>query len=323
MRAMRKALALVLLLSGCILIEDLSKKEPVPVPVPVPFPGSGQGGDVGTDQLWLVRIERGTANLASAYESLISDMTFQLAASGAQVRTIAVASLYDGRILWAQGENLPTPPASLAETLRHYANLTTEAPRICTTVALASLGTYLSGAQVHYPDELYTGEEMPDPRLRTGRPFVAPPGAFLVGIIDHGERPIDPDASGCKAGGQDPASTFAAADPATWLRTSEGTGLPRARTRFAFIGTGEGISTEELRSKCLGQPNFPTAVLDSLAASPVPFFDLVSKGMNERASGLASRIDLCEAIGGTWAEKAKVFTDAWVETLKQEFEKQQ
>lgn len=327
---MRKSLLSLVLVSGCIIIENPDVKEvPVPVPqtephaIPVPFPGSGKEGDLGTDQLWLVRIERGTANLASAYESLISDMTFQLATSGVQIRTIAVASLHDGRILWAQGEHLPVPPTSLAQTLRHHASQSSGAVENCTTDALAAMGRVLSAAQVEYPDALYDSEMPPDPRLQSGRVFTSAPGAFLVGVIDHLARPLAPSAPGCLHDGSDPATHFAGSDPAKWLRTADGAGLPRTHTRFIWIGTSEGVTTESLRSSCLAQPHLPSGVLDSLEASPVPFFDPVTRDMNAHATGLATRVDLCEAIGGTWSERAKTFADAWVEALVQIYEAEQ
>jgi len=74
-------------------------------------PGSGVGQDGGVGQLWLVRVDRGTANLASSIQQLIQRTTSAL--GGAKLspraspcsRSTTMAALVDGQ---TQGCNLNT-----------------------------------------------------------------------------------------------------------------------------------------------------------------------------------------------------------------------
>src|SRR2546430_15013698 len=88
------------------------------------------------------------------------------------------------------------------------------------------------------------------------------------------------------------------------------------QTRFLMIATPENGDAAAMRGHCLAVPNFPTTGLDVLAPSSQPFFDPWSASMNAIQEGLATRVDLCDALGSgaapTWAAMAK----QWYQTLE-------
>src|SRR5258708_37076388 len=57
------------------------------------FAGSGLRGDPGTGVLVMLRIDRGTANLADAIDHLVKQFTDQLDAAGLKTSSVAVADL--------------------------------------------------------------------------------------------------------------------------------------------------------------------------------------------------------------------------------------
>src|SRR5437868_14725664 len=76
-----------------------------------------------------------------------------------------------------------------------------------------------------------------------------------------------------------------------------------------MIATPENRDTAAMLAHCLAVPNFPTAGLDVLAPSSQPFFDPWSAQMNRTQEGLATRVDLCDALGSgaapAWHAMAK------------------
>jgi hypothetical protein len=106
------------------------------------FPGSGLRGDQGTGVLVMMRIDRGTANLADAIELLVKQFSDQLDAAGLKTSSVAVADLYRGNLIW--GTRLNTNPRrSLADALRLQAAQVDTTVRLsgCTTEGLRSIGS--------------------------------------------------------------------------------------------------------------------------------------------------------------------------------------
>jgi len=92
------------------------------------FPGSGLGQDGGTGQLWLVRIDRGTANLAQSIQTLIQRTTGALRDARLSPRGIAVVSLYDGALIWSTRDVSRDPLNTVATLLGARAALDNPAP---------------------------------------------------------------------------------------------------------------------------------------------------------------------------------------------------
>src|SRR6267143_1912199 len=187
------------------------------------FPGSGRGQDGGTGQLWLVRIDRGTANLADSIQRLIQRTTAALRDARLSPRGIAVVSLYDGAVLWSTQDASRDPLTTIATLLGARAALDNAPPAGCATFQLLDLGRRLSAI---------------------GSPvaaFANRPGALLVGMVDHGARPAplascgDPAAGAARAPG-------AGAAPVAGRRPPDDRRASRARAAACPTRAQEGRS---------------------------------------------------------------------------------
>jgi hypothetical protein len=258
------------------------------------FPGSGLKNDGGTGELWLVRIDRGTANLAAPIARLILDTSAALTAAKLGVRGIAILSLYTGDLIWVGTGPLPTDSStifnSMVTVLQSWASLDLPAPSTCATAALLTAGGNLSAINA-----------------RGVAPFGSIPGALMVAIVDHGARPVA--ISNCG----DPASSLDG-DPACWARFGNMV-LPRVQTRFAFFATPETGSTADMRASCLSVPGIPTQIIDALEASTFPYFDPLSTEVNAAQPGIAMRADLCQALGSGGYAQLTSFASSWAQLL--------
>jgi hypothetical protein len=272
------------------------------------FPGGGGNGDPGTGVLWLVRADRGTANLAASYATLIQTMTQELAGQGLDIRTTAVGSLYDPRVYWA-GEGKTLAVEDLRKVLEEAASSATgTSVSQCSTRALTLLGNELGQVPVVAPRSSNLG----------ARPFQMPHGALLVVLLDHAARP---QAYGpkCDSNVLSPAARFGGGREATqWLNTSlsGGWNLSRAQTRFLFVSTSEHESYAQLRERCASMSAFPRTALDSLAPSPIAYYEPFSFELNDFQQGLATQMDLCQAVAGDWKGFSREFAKDWVRLLK-------
>lgn len=253
------------------------------------FPGSGRGQDGGTGQLWLVRIDRGTANLADSIQRLIQRTTAALRDARLSPRGIAVVSLYDGAVLWSTQDASRDPLTTIATLLGARAALDNAPPAGCATFQLLDLGRRLPAI---------------------GSPvaaFANRPGALLVGMVDHGARPAPLASCG------DPAAALAA-DIACWAPFGS-VFLPRADFRFGFFATPETGTTAQMKTSCLAVPGLPVTTIDSLEASDFPFFDPLAQQMEQRQPGLATRFDLCRALGSDAPVALATFANSWAQLL--------
>lgn len=256
------------------------------------FPGSGLRGDNGTGVLVMLRIDRGTANLADAIERLVRQFADQLDAAGLKTSSLAVADLYRGNLVW--GTRLGAKPLRiLAEVLRTQAAQVDTTVRVsaCTTDGLRSIGSRVGN--------MFTEEGI--------MPFSPEPGAFAILMIDTGARPQP--LSACPG-----ASTFAT-NPASWL-FFYGPPLARPRIRFALAGTSESLSASTMRAQCLQISGFPSTALDVIAPSDVRFFDPLADQLNAVQAGFATRMDLCDVLGNDASKTLDDFAKRWVQVLE-------
>jgi hypothetical protein len=251
------------------------------------FPGSGIGQDGGTGQLWLVRIDRGSANLADSIQTLVQRTTAALRGAGLSPRGIAVLSLYGGDVIWATTDARTAPLNTIAAALRGRAALDNPAPAGCATSALLGVGRQLS----------YLG---------VNAPFAVRPGALLVGLVDHGARPASLASCG------DPVQL--AAETACWA-SFNGTVLHRAQFRFGFFATPETGTTATMQASCLAVPGFPVETLDALEPSSVTYYDPLTAWLDRSQPDLATRFDLCRAFGSDAPAQLGGFANAWSQLL--------
>lgn len=268
-----------------------------PPPPENPMPGSGQGTDTGTGVLWLVRVDPGTANLAESYASVVAKMNQGLAAAGFSVRTTAVGSLYESRLLWStQGAGTD----GLAAALTAEAQRSGATPTACSTQALANLGERLSSVSA--------GSSIP---------FSARRGVLLVGVLDHAQRPVAYASASCSYLGATPDVHFGTtAARAQWLNRTGGWTLPLLQTRFAFVATSEFETAGQQRARCDALAAFPNTALDVIAPSTNAVYPPWAMGLAQRQAGLARSFDLCEAVGGDFATQAGGFARDWAQALR-------
>jgi hypothetical protein len=278
-------------------------------PTPTPFPGSGLNGYSGTGVLWLVRIDRGTANLAASYATLIQGMTAQLAAEGFDVRVTGVASLYESRLYWSKaGKDLST--SELRTLLENAATSVGTAPGVCSTAALADVGGRLTSVPVMPPYASGPSSTMP---------FKSPLGALLVVMLDHGARPSGYGASDCGTGTTDPAGWFGGSrSPTIWLNraTTGAWNLPRSQTRFLFVSTSESETYEQMRARCAAMSSFPRTGLDAISPSARSFYAPFTIGLESYQDGLGTQEDLCNAVAGDWAGLSRGLAKDWAALLR-------
>lgn len=252
--------------------------------------GSGVDGDNGTAVLVLVRVDQGTANLADAIVTLLQGLNASLAKSGLLVTSVAVADLYEPvRMLWGARANGPSA-APLANVLRSASGTRAgPAPTTCTTAALLSDGAALPGWNAG-------GRGL----------FYPPPGALLVVLIETGPRPAP--LSGCAN-----SRLLWSADPEQWAALGRQT--HRGQTHFLFLATPENESADAMRARCAAVPGFPVTALDALAPSAMAFLDPLAAQMNGASAGLATRVDLCEALGAGAGARWEEMGTRWYQQL--------
>ena len=240
----------------------------------------------------MLRIDQGTANLAAPLQVLLKQITATLTQQGLLVTSVAVSELYAQETIWALRDQPKAPvPDTLAEVLRNVsASRAGTLPTSCPTDALMNEGASLWAWT-------YAGSV---------RPFMPGPGALMVILIDAGARPHP--LSDCRA------DDFSNADPVRWARLDRT--LRIRQTLFLMLATPENGDLTALRQRCAAIPGFPLAVLDVLAPSSMGFFDPWAAQMNARKPDLASRIDLCDALGSgapaLWGNIAK----RWYQVLE-------
>lgn len=259
------------------------------------WPGSMENGDPGAAVLFLVRIERGTVNLADRYAVMIDEALVELSNVGIRVNAWAVASLYTGEFVWTPYLGMSTrdaivEAASLAEPM---------ASRPCTVDPLAAIA-----------------RELPSRSDRTGAlPFYAPFSAFAVYVIDSGARPYAPDMAACAQEGQHPSAYFGA-DPAHWLVNVEARSLPRAQVRFLSVYTPEGITSAEAKQLC-ARMGMPQGTLDVIEASPVSFYVPFGDGLSAGQPGYWTGGDFCSAYT-SFVPRARGFAKDWRKVLERQ-----
>ncbi len=258
------------------------------------FPGSGVGGDPGTGVLFLVRIDRGTANLAARYEVMVQQALEELSDAKLSVHSVAVASLYSGQLLWS-----PNLGTSLAGVLTQAAASTDGNPDLpCTTAHLASLAA-----------------DLPTRTDPSGWPvFTTPFSAFMVIVLESGARPYQPGESACEVGGA-PAIAHFTPETASWLATPTGRSLPRPQVQFVTVATPEGVTTAEIKTAC-SQTSMDPSAIDSLEASPVAFIGPFASGLNSAQSDSAKQLDFCPQYAGKWASNISSTARSWVSRLR-------
>jgi hypothetical protein len=253
----------------------------------IPEIGSGKNGDNGTVVLVMLRVDQGTANLADGVEALLKQITDSLVGQDFGVLAVAIAEMYAPQHIWVVSPGLPVKSV-VADVIRTVsASRTAALPTACATAQLQDEGAKASS----WSQNGIT-------------PFRLPPAALLVVLIDAGARPQA--LSSCE--------TFPfSADPVYWLPTQH---RYRLATRFVMIATPESGDAAAMRSHCLAVPSFPTEAIDVIAPSAQRFFDPWSVQLNTLQAGLATRADLCDALGTGGQQVWDAMATQWRQQLE-------
>jgi hypothetical protein len=220
----------------------------------------------------MLRIDQGTANVASPLQAVLKQIAGALNQQGLKVTSVAVSDLYASKAIWASRDDRNPVPDSLVSTLRdEAASRDASLPTSCTTDALLSEGGRLW--------EWTWGSRV--------WPFTPGPGALMVILVDSGNRPHA--LTDCHS------DDFSNADPIQWARVDRT--LRIRQTLFLMLATPENGDLTAMQQHCSAVPGFPLTALDVLAPSSQPFFDPWAAQMNSRRPELANRIDLCDALG--------------------------
>jgi hypothetical protein len=259
------------------------------------FPGSGEH-DSGTDLIWLLRLDPGTATLADAEATLVGRAADALDARGFKLRSLAVLPLYGGAPIWTWMAGTDPGGTLYDALLARSAASSGAAPAACTTDALFAAGASLGALQ------------------GPGGPlFPSRPGALLVALVDPEARPLPLSAPRCGA----PIDRLAGSELPSWARYPDGSMMPRSATRYLFAATSEAEAADALRARCRAA-GLSAAQADVLAPSAAAFFDPLSAGLSARVDGLSLRADFCEGTTDGFAGGALAsFVDAWATALEQ------
>jgi hypothetical protein len=246
------------------------------------------------DQLWAIRFEPGTANLADAYTALVLETAKVLDVAGFERRAVLVVDLYRperglvfyGNVYtWMEDGVLKYEVPGLAPALLRESERSGPVPDACPGEALASTGATL------------------------GFTVGAKPHAVLAGIMDHGPRPRAYGDWRCG----DPAALYAGAD-ASWLAYADGP-MERAQTRLALLATSEELTAASQWATCFGTQGFPATALDVVAPSPLAFHGPWSRAMSALSWELPVSEELCGAIGGAWSRELTWVATGWASSL--------
>lgn len=273
----------------------------------VAWPGSGKNGDPGAAVLWVVRVDRGLANLAHEYAQLVADGNAQLEAAGFSVKATGVAVLYDEqRLLWGV-EGSAVGVSTLEGVLKSAAESTEGEPTRCSVRALSQLGAQLATGRT--PSGL--------------TPFAQRRSALWVGVLDHGPRPMayaDSASIECETAGLLAGDFFGQANTSAtqWLNRWAGFvwNVPVPQTRFFLAYTSESEDYTAMRARCSAIAAFPRAALDEIQPSAQRFWGPLKVGLEAWSAGLAAGQDLCDAAGGGGKDAIRAQADVWVGQLK-------
>ena len=287
---------------------ELQQKEP-PAISPPEAVGKGSKCVPGcdpttpTEVLWLVRMDRNLANLAASYETMVGETEDALRSRGFVIRNVSVGSLYDGQLAWTRGVSTLSLRGALQEKAAAAAP---NMPAACPSTRMAELMSALDQA-------LLTSKASGGGPVEGARPFHEPAGALLVIVADHADRTAQWTDAACNPQGVSPAQYFAASPHASWLNfASGGWNLLRPQVRFVFLATSEGtqVSFSQERERCAAA-GVKGSALDAIEPSDFVFYDPFAAGMNAYSAGIATRGDLCDAIGGGFKGRLGELAGQW------------
>jgi hypothetical protein len=329
-RTLSLALALSALAGACTIVapgQDAGPPKIIVVPRPDALPPPPP---VEASVLYVVNLERSSANLSGQYAALMGGFASYLSNVGLQIDEMGLIATYADefgpRVLMGRPNNAgapqPLPPltalqAAAAQGATGYEQLL---PVINATLGnisdmdipvalnlLASTGAFDGdGETSEAKNVIHVGEGIDTAALPANfggidrnALFPKPRDLFIVVYIQPLPRRCALGSAACQVDGRDPADIFRDTDAngaATWLHFPTGALRPEQIIHVA-IATTEGESLDAFRTRCSRVPGFPLNLFDVMAPSSNQFFVPLMSALNAAHGGTGHIGDFCTLIG--------------------------
>jgi hypothetical protein len=329
------------LLGGCTIVApggpDAGKPIIKYIPIPRPRPDAlPPPKPLQASVLYVVNLQRSSANLANQYAGIITGLAAYWTAAGLSIANMGLISTYADqfgpRLLLGRSSSSGAPPSSLALALlaaqaadagvNNYQSLL---PLIAPTLAniddsdiapalqlLAGSGQFdgtneISEAKnvIEFGRGLDAASLLPaQGGIDRNAFFDVPHDLFIVVYLQPLPRKCALGTDACNVDGRSPADIFAETDPygnAAWLSFTSG-GIPTGQVVHVSVATSEGESETAFTTRCKAVAGFPTSVLDVIGPSSNAYFTPLMQGLNAAHSGTGHSGDFCTLLGSKAAD---------------------
>jgi len=328
-------LASALAAAGCTIVvpggQDAGTKI-VPIPVPTRPDALPPPNPLEASVLYVVNLQRSSANLASAYAGVMTGLASYLQSVGLTLDNMGVMATYSDEfgprlLLGRNQENSPTASPPLAALIAGAA--------AAGVTDYNSLLTYLGGMNVlgnindgdlptalqllassgQFDGDGQTSEAQAVIELGEGinlQPLPSTPGLvdrqalfdrprdlFIVVYLQPLERRCALGTADCQVDGRSPADIFQDTDSSgnlTWLAFPSGGIRPEQVVQVA-IATSEGEDIDSFRTRCAAVPGFPINLFDVMEPSANLYFTPLMAALDASHPGTGQMADFCQLIG--------------------------
>ena len=142
--------------------------------------------------------------------------------------------------------------------------------------------------------------------------FDHPRDLFIVVYLQPLGRRCALPGPGCLVDGRSPTDIFTAVGPdggLTWLQFPYGSLRPEQVVQVS-IATSEGESLSDFQTRCGAVPGFPKNLFDVIGPSANPYFGPLMTALNNAHHGTGASGDFCTLIGGKAGEAIKKLGDS-------------
>jgi hypothetical protein len=336
--------AIALAPAGCTVVVPGQDAGIKPIPFPIPRPDAlPPPKPLEASVLYVVNLERSSANLAAQYGTIMVGLANYLTSIGLQLDNMGVISTYAdtygprlllGRTQMAQPGPSPALLAALAAAAdagaADYASLLPFIGGTLGNVAdgdipvalnlLASSGRFDGdGETSEAKNVLHFGSDIDVATLPPALGgidrsalFDRPRDLFIVVYLQPLGRRCALGGNDCLVDGSSPADLFTATGAdggATWLQFPGASIKPEQVVQLA-IATSEGESIDAFRTRCAAVPGFPKDLFDVIAPSTNAYFTPLMADLNAAHPGTGHTGDLCDLLSSSPQDAIKTLGNA-------------
>ena len=301
------------------------------IPIPIRPDALPQPKPLEASVLFVVNLQRSSANLATPYANVMIGLTAYLQSLGLSVEHMGVIPTYAdafgprlllGRTQAATGTPSLTLLAALAAAadagVTDYAALIpfiagalgniTDMDLPIALKLLASSGRFDGAGEPSEPKNLIGFgrglgfEALPAEAGGISRSalFDRPRDLFLVVYLQPLDRHCALASDGCRIEGRALSDVLLETNPsggAAWLSFADGSSIRPEQVLHVAIATAEGESVDAFRTRCGAVPGFPRAAFDVIEPGANSYFGPLLSGLNATHPGTGHQGDFCELIG--------------------------